>query len=62
MSDATDKRLSFKPYRLVLESVQAQFDLIRFCIKIIKPKDRKRFFKAKAEKQLAANENARTLL
>jgi hypothetical protein len=60
MSDATDKRLSFKPYWQVLESVQTQFDLIRFSLKLIKPKDRKQFFKQKAEKKFANIEKFRT--
>jgi hypothetical protein len=46
----------------VLESVQTQFDLIRFSLKIIKPKDRKQFFKQKAEKKLADNEKSRILI
>ena len=39
-----------------------QFDLIRFSLKVIKPKDRKKFFKQKAEKQFSDNEKARILL
>src|SRR6266705_4369456 len=62
MSDATDKRLSFRPYRKVLESVQIQFDLIRFSLKVIKPKDQKQFFKQKADKKLADNEKFRKYL
>ena len=61
MSDATDKRLSFRPYRLVLESVQTQFDLIRFSLDLIKPKDRKQFFKQKADKKLAGIEEFRVV-
>ncbi|HEY5041078.1 MAG TPA: hypothetical protein VIK53_03675 [Verrucomicrobiae bacterium] len=62
MSYTADKRLSFKPYRVVLESVQTQFDLIRFSLKVIKLKDRKQFFKQKAEKKLADNEKFRNFL
>jgi hypothetical protein len=62
MSNTNDKRLSFRPYRLVLESVQTQFDLIRFSLKIIKLKDRKQFFKQKAEKKLADNEKSRIFI
>jgi hypothetical protein len=62
MSNVTDKRLSFRPYRQVLESVQTQFDLIRYSLKIIKPKDRKQFIKQIKDKKLADIGKSRTLL
>ncbi len=62
MSNTNDKRLSFRPYRLGLESVQTQFDLIRFSLKIIKLKDRKQFFKQKAVKKLADNKKSRIFI
>jgi hypothetical protein len=62
MSNTIDKRLSFKPYRQVLERVQIQFDLIRFSMKALKEKDQKEFFKQVAEKKLSSNEKYRTFL
>ena len=54
-----DERLSFRPYRQVLESVQTQFDLLRFSLGSLKPNDRKRFFKGIAETKLAQIEKFR---
>jgi hypothetical protein len=54
-------KLSFKPYREVLERVQIQFDLIRFSLKVIKPKDQKLFFKKVAEGKIAKIEKTRIL-
>lgn len=58
----SDYRLSFKPYRLTLESVQTQFDLLRFSMKSLKPSERKRFFKGITEARLAEIENTRRKL
>jgi hypothetical protein len=54
-----DNRLSSKPYRKVLERVQIQFDLLRFALQTLKPKDQKKFFTKVAEKKLAQNEKFR---
>ncbi len=56
---SSDERLSFKPYRQLLESVQTQFDLLRFSLNSLKPKDRKLFFKGIAETKLAHIEKFR---
>ena len=56
---SSDQRLSFKPYRQMLESVQTQFDLLRFSLGSLKPNDRKRFFKGTAEAKLGQIEKFR---
>ncbi len=56
---SSDERLSFRPYRQTLESVQTQFDLLRFCLKLLKPKDRKRFLQEAAERKIAQLEERR---
>src|ERR1039457_417206 len=61
MSDTTDKRLSFKPYRQALERVQIQFDLIRFSLQSLKEKDQKQFFKNILEEKIAGVEKFRAL-
>jgi len=58
----SDYRLSFKPYRLTLESVQTQFDLLRFSMKSLKPSERKRFFKGIAAAKLAEIEKFRRIV
>ena len=60
MNDS-DQRLSFKPYRQMLESVQTQFDLLRFSLNSLKPIDRKRFFKGIAGTKLAQIEKFRLI-
>jgi hypothetical protein len=58
MKNSTDL-LSFKPYREVLERVQIQFDLLRFSLKALKPKDQKQFFAGVAATKLAQIERFR---
>lgn len=57
--ESSDERLSFRPYRQVLESVQTQFDLLRFSLDSLEPNDQKRFFKGTAETKIAQVENFR---
>jgi hypothetical protein len=61
MKTSTDL-LSFKPYREVLERVQIQFELLRFALATLKPKDQKQFFMEVAAKKLAHNEKVRAVL
>jgi hypothetical protein len=61
MKTSTDL-LSFKPYREVLERVQVQFDLLRFALKNLKPKDQKQFFSETAAKKLAHIEKVRAVM
>jgi len=57
----SDHRMSFKPYRQVLERVQTQFDLLRFSLTSLKPKERKRFFNGIAEQKFASIEEFRVM-
>ena len=59
MSRATDKRLSFKPYRQTVERVQIHFDLIRFSLEALKEKDQKRFFEKVSDEKIARIEKFR---
>jgi hypothetical protein len=59
MSDTNDKRLSFRPYRQTIERVQTQFDLIRFSLQSLTPKDQKEFFQKVSEEKIAKIEKFR---
>ena len=57
----SDNRLSFRPYRLAVERVQTQFDMIRFALKSMDEKAQKNFFQGVSEKQIASIEQFRLL-
>src|SRR5258707_15858423 len=59
MSDTNDKRLSVRPYRLTIERVQRQFDLIRFSLQTLKSKEQKQFFKEISAEKIAKIEQFR---
>lgn len=59
MSNTNDNRISFRPYRLAVERVQTQFDLIRFALRSLEEKDQKQFFKDVSDKKIASMEQFR---
>jgi hypothetical protein len=61
MSNTTDKRLSFRPYRQTIERVQTQFDLIRFSLQSLSKKDQKKFFNQVSDEKIARVEKFRAV-
>lgn len=59
MSNSNDNRLSFRPYRLAVERVQTQFNLIRFALRLLGEEDQKQFFEDVSDKKIAGMEQFR---